>query len=70
MNMATTGKTMKVFEELLKHPIFNHILDVPRKISPDTVEWMAEELKILAGKLAAHFSADMSDASIKKAMRN
>lgn len=55
--------------EYLKHPVFNHILDVPRKVSPDTVEWMAEELKILAGKLSAHFGADMSDISIKKAMR-
>lgn len=54
--------------EYLKHPVFSHILDVPRKVSPDTIAWMAEELKILAGKLAAHFGADMSDDSLRKAM--
>ena len=55
--------------EYLKHPTFNHILDVPRKVNEDTLEWMAEELKILADKLAAHFGVDMSEASLKKAMQ-
>ncbi len=54
----------------LKPPAFNHILDVPRKVNDDTLEWMADELKILADKLAAHFGADMSDSSIKKAMQD
>jgi benzoyl-CoA reductase/2-hydroxyglutaryl-CoA dehydratase subunit BcrC/BadD/HgdB len=54
--------------EYLKHPAFNHILDVPRKVNADTLTWMAEELKNLSDKLAAHFVADMSDASLKKAM--
>ncbi len=55
--------------EYLKHPVFNHVLDVPRKVNKDTLEWMAEELKILADKLAAHFGVDMSDDSIKRAIR-
>lgn len=55
--------------EYLKHPVFNHILDVPRKVNADTLEWMAEELKLLADKLAAHFGVDMSEASLKKAMQ-
>lgn len=54
--------------EYLKHPAFNHMLDVPRKVNEDTLVWMAEELKILADKLAAHFGVNMSDASLKKAM--
>lgn len=54
--------------EYLKHPAFSHVLDVPRKINAHTLDWMAEELKILAEKLAAHFNVDMSDTSIKKAM--
>lgn len=55
--------------EYLKRPVFNHVLDVPRKVNKDTLEWMAEELKILADKLAAHFGVDMSDDSIRKAIR-
>jgi DNA-binding MurR/RpiR family transcriptional regulator len=39
--------------EYLKHPVFNHILDVPRKVNAGTVSWMAEELNICADKLAA-----------------
>ncbi len=54
----------------LKHPTFNHILDVPRKVNNDTLIWMVEELKMLADKLADHFSVDMSDASLKKAMQD
>ena len=56
--------------EYLKKPAFNHILDVPRKVNQDTLVWMAEELKTLADKLAAHFGVDMSEASLKKAMEN
>jgi benzoyl-CoA reductase/2-hydroxyglutaryl-CoA dehydratase subunit BcrC/BadD/HgdB len=54
--------------EYLRHPVFNHILDVPRKVNENTLEWMAEELKILADKLAEHFGVDMSDDSIRKAI--
>jgi benzoyl-CoA reductase/2-hydroxyglutaryl-CoA dehydratase subunit BcrC/BadD/HgdB len=53
----------------LKKSDFNHILDVPRKVNKDTLVWMAEELKTIADKLAAHFNVDMSDASLGKAMR-
>lgn len=56
--------------EYLKHPTFNHILDVPRKVNEDTLEWMTDELKILADKLAAHFGVDMREASLKKAMQD
>jgi benzoyl-CoA reductase/2-hydroxyglutaryl-CoA dehydratase subunit BcrC/BadD/HgdB len=55
--------------EYLKHPAFNPILDISRKVNEDTLEWTAGELKNLADKLAAHFSVDMSDASLKKAMK-
>lgn len=55
--------------EYLQKPEFNHILDVPRKVNKDTLVWMAEELKMLADKLAHHFNVDMSDASIKKAIQ-
>lgn len=56
--------------EYLKKPDFNHILDVPRKVNQDTLVWMAEELKTLADKLAAHFGVDMSEASLRKAMED
>ena len=56
--------------EYLKKPAFNHILDVPRKVNQDTLVWMAEELKTLADKLAAHFGVDMSEASLRKAMED
>ena len=55
--------------EYLKKPDFNHILDVPRKVTKDTLVWMAEEMKTLADKLAAHFGVDMSDGSLRKAMQ-
>jgi len=54
--------------EYLKKPAFSHILDVPRKITDATIAWQAEELKILAGKLSAHFGVDMSDDALKKAI--
>ncbi|HQP30518.1 MAG TPA: 2-hydroxyacyl-CoA dehydratase family protein [Deltaproteobacteria bacterium] len=54
--------------EYLKHPAFNHVLDVPRKVNADTLAWMAEELKNLADKLSSHFGVDMSEASLNKAM--
>lgn len=53
----------------LKKPAFNHILDVPRKVNQDTLAWMAEELKTISDKLAAHFHVDMSDESINTAMQ-
>jgi benzoyl-CoA reductase/2-hydroxyglutaryl-CoA dehydratase subunit BcrC/BadD/HgdB len=55
--------------QYLKKSEFNYILDVPRKVNEDTLVWMAEELKTIGDKLAAHFGVDMSDASLKKAMR-
>ena len=60
----------RLFDNLehLKNPPFNHILDVPRKVTGDTLAWQAEELKILAGKLATHFGVDMGDESLVKAI--
>jgi benzoyl-CoA reductase/2-hydroxyglutaryl-CoA dehydratase subunit BcrC/BadD/HgdB len=55
--------------QYLKKSEFNYILDVPRKVNEDTLVWMAEELQTIGDKLAAHFGVDMSDASLKKAMR-
>ena len=61
----------RLFDNLqyLKKSDFNYILDVPRKVNKDTLIWMAEELKTLADKLAAHFDVDMSDVSLRKAMQ-
>ena len=61
----------RLFDNLqyLKKSDFNHILDVPRKVNKDTLIWMAEELKTIADKLTANFDVDMSDASLRKAMR-
>jgi len=54
--------------DYLKHPAFNHVLDVPRKVNADTTVWMAEELKNLSDKLSSHFGVDMGESSLKKAM--
>lgn len=54
--------------EYLKRPAFSHVLDVPRKVNEDTLAWMAEELRILADKLEERFGADMSEASLNKAI--
>jgi benzoyl-CoA reductase/2-hydroxyglutaryl-CoA dehydratase subunit BcrC/BadD/HgdB len=61
----------RLFDNLqyLKKSDFNHILDVPRKVNKDTLVWMAEELKTIADKLTANFGVDMSDESLRKAMR-
>ena len=61
----------RLFDNLqyLQKSDFNYILDVPRKVNKDTLVWMAEELKTIADKLAANFDVDMSDASLRKAMR-
>ena len=54
--------------DYLKKPVFNHVIDVPRKINEVTTTWLAEELAMLRDKLSGHFGVDMSDASIKKAI--
>ena len=54
--------------EYLKKPAFSHVLDVPRKISEATIDWQEEELRTLAGRLSAHFGADMSDDALNKAI--
>ena len=54
--------------EYLKKPAFSHVLDVPRKVTEATIAWQAEELKMLADKLSAHFGVDMSDNSLSKAI--
>lgn len=61
----------RLFDNLqyLKKSDFNHILDVPRKVNKDTLVWMAEELKTIADKLAVSFGVDMSDESLRNAMR-
>ena len=54
--------------EYLKKPVFNHILDVPRKVNEATIAWQAEELRMLSDRLASHFGVDMGEASLKKAI--
>ncbi len=54
--------------EYLKKPVFNHILDVPRKVSEATIEWQTEELRLLSGRLESHFGVDMGNASLIKAI--
>ncbi|MBN2298525.1 MAG: 2-hydroxyacyl-CoA dehydratase, partial [Deltaproteobacteria bacterium] len=54
--------------EYLKKPAFSHVLDVPRKVNRSTIDWLAEELRLLADNLSSHFGVDMSDASIMKAI--
>lgn len=56
--------------EHLKKPVFNHVLDVPRKVNTDTLAWQAEELRMLAESLSSRFGADMSDGSLNKAIRS
>ena len=54
--------------EYLKKPAFSHVIDVPRKVNAATITWQAEELRMLADKLSAHFGVDMSDDSLNKAI--
>jgi benzoyl-CoA reductase/2-hydroxyglutaryl-CoA dehydratase subunit BcrC/BadD/HgdB len=54
--------------EYLQKPAFCHVLDVPRKVTEATIDWQAEELRMLAARLSDHFGVDMSDASLHKAI--
>ncbi len=54
--------------EYLKKPVFNHILDVPRKVSEATIDWQAEELRLLSKRLESHFGVNMGNASLIKAI--
>jgi benzoyl-CoA reductase/2-hydroxyglutaryl-CoA dehydratase subunit BcrC/BadD/HgdB len=54
--------------EYLQKPAFSHVLDVPRKVTEATLDWQAEELRMLAARLTDHFGVDMSDAALNKAI--
>ena len=71
VSVPSCNHMQRLFDNLqyLKKSDFNYILDVPRKVNKDTLVWMAEELKTIADKFAAHFGVDISDASLRKAMQ-
>lgn len=52
----------------LKKPEFSHTIDVPRKVTPATINWMEEELHMLSNRLSSHFQVDMGPASVKRAI--
>jgi len=54
--------------EYLKKPGFVHTIDVPRKVSEATLDWMEEELHMLSDRLASHFQVDMGPDSLDKAI--
>jgi benzoyl-CoA reductase/2-hydroxyglutaryl-CoA dehydratase subunit BcrC/BadD/HgdB len=55
--------------EYLKKLEFSHVIDMPRKETGVTVNWLVEEIEMLAKKLSSHFGIDMSESSIKKAIK-
>ncbi len=52
----------------LTKPQFAHIIDLPHKISEASIDWYAEELRILAAKLSESFGVDTGDNKITKAI--
>lgn len=52
----------------LKKPEFSHTIDVPRKVTSATIDWMEEELHMLSDRLSSHFQVDMGSASLNKAI--
>lgn len=52
----------------LKKPEFSHTIDVPRKVTAATIDWMEEELHMLSNRLSSHFQVDMGPASVKRAI--
>lgn len=52
----------------LRKPAFSHVIDVPRKKSGFTLEWLEEELHMLADELSSHFGVDTGDASLMEAI--
>ena len=52
----------------LRKPAFSHVIDVPRKKSGFTLEWLEEELHMLADNLSSYFGVDTSDTSLMKAI--
>ncbi|HDP24382.1 MAG TPA: 2-hydroxyacyl-CoA dehydratase [Deltaproteobacteria bacterium] len=54
--------------EYLRKPAFSHVIDVPRKVNDVTIAWMVEELSMLAENLSSHFSVDLGDESLSRAI--
>ncbi len=52
----------------LRKPAFSHVLDVPRKVSRFTLDWLEEELRMLSDRLSSHFGVDMTDATLTQAI--
>jgi benzoyl-CoA reductase/2-hydroxyglutaryl-CoA dehydratase subunit BcrC/BadD/HgdB len=49
-------------------PEFNHILDMPYKVTDHSLEWVIKEFEQLAAALSSHFGADVSKAAVKKSI--
>ncbi len=54
--------------EYLRKPVFSHVIDVPRKETPFTTQWLAAELGMLATRLSDHFGIDTGAASVARAI--
>jgi len=68
--VASCAHMQRLFDNFvyLKKPAFAHVIDVPSKVSENTIAWLVEELRMVADKLSSHFGVDMSDQSIAKAI--
>jgi benzoyl-CoA reductase/2-hydroxyglutaryl-CoA dehydratase subunit BcrC/BadD/HgdB len=49
-------------------PSFVHVLDTLHTLTESTTSWMADELKILAGRLSSHFDVEIDKDSLSKAI--
>ncbi|MBI5845233.1 MAG: 2-hydroxyacyl-CoA dehydratase [Deltaproteobacteria bacterium] len=67
---ASCDHMRRLYDNLdyLEHPDFIHILDVPHKRSEAAVQWMREELSMLAEKLADKFNVVTDDAALSRAI--
>ncbi len=54
--------------EYLRKPAFSHVIDMPRKETPFTTQWLADELGMLATRLSDHFGVDTGAASVARAI--
>ncbi len=55
--------------EYLRKPAFSHTIDVPHKRGGPALDWFAEELTTLAGRISDHFGISAAGADLAAAVR-
>ena len=68
--VASCDHARRLYDNLtyLRAPSFIRILDVPHKRGAPALQWMTEELEMLAAALSAHFGVDTGPGALREAI--